>query len=364
MPLTTRQVTVYRMTADIWRPANTFSGSKMTGKTYSRIEEGGEIYFETGQSQKGVVQFIQGESDNLFTFDTLHMEDGVERRAGGWIHQTAGNQVGEWWQARGDLQVRNWRANKQKVLAARMVPPAGLIGQTLEPFVGTGAWVVAPAVLSGIGEHVAPIYTGTGAFLTAPAVLAGVGTHKALYLRDDFSDANGTNLHGKALDFGGVNWAVINNTMAVQGGRAVAGSGNNNAAIAEAGAADVEITANVHFATIAGSDYVGLTMRATSEPNRWLAILETSTPTATIYEVNGGAYTVRGQTAFNAVNDTTYALRLTAVGTSLALYVNSTLLPTYGSASFNQTATKHGIHVSQTSGIGTHWADDFQVTEP
>jgi hypothetical protein len=127
MALSARQRRFYRQTADIWRPANAMTGSKMTGKTYSQVESDIPMYFETGQSQKGIVQIIQGESDNLFTFDTLHMEDGVDVRAGDWILQVTGPNAGEWWQARGDVQVREFLANKQKVLAARMAAPADLV---------------------------------------------------------------------------------------------------------------------------------------------------------------------------------------------------------------------------------------------
>lgn len=129
MALTARQVALYTTTVSIWRKTITINPT--TGKpsepTWAETA-GVKCYIQTGQSQhmpNG--EAVLGESDNMFTFDDIHFEASVDIQSGDVLEVTAGNNTGDYWQVRGNAQVRNLFANKLKVLASRLLEaPDGL----------------------------------------------------------------------------------------------------------------------------------------------------------------------------------------------------------------------------------------------
>lgn len=166
----------------------------------------------------------------------------------------------------------------------------------------------------------------------------------ATVLSDDFSDANGTDLHGKALDVGGT-WTVQNGAMDVQGGLANNASGlGASYATADAGTGDGQIECVVNG--VAGS-FVAILFRWADASNYWLARADIDGDLYELVEVNGGAATVRDSEAHTFNDATNYRLVVTLSGTSITCSVPGAPDLTFTS-SFNETETEHGLYSGAT----------------
>lgn len=130
MALGYRQRRLYVDAVTIWRETVTYDAAgKLSARTWAVIATAVPCLFRTGLSVKGPNgEIILDESDNLFTYDEVHFEDGTDLRTGDVLKKTGGTyDVGAFWGVRGDETVRNILANKLTVRARRLpVPPAGV----------------------------------------------------------------------------------------------------------------------------------------------------------------------------------------------------------------------------------------------
>lgn len=182
---------------------------------------------------------------------------------------------------------------------------------------------------------------------------------------DTFTDANGTNLaaHTPDVDTVGGGWinAATGATWGIASGKAIKEAAGNfrNAAWIDAGTADAQATCQYTQSTRSG----GLGLRISDENNCWVVALynnNDTTNTILLREINAGGVTTRAEAAYDSDDGMTYALKATAIGTTITGFVNGTSLVSYASASFNQAQTKHGLYIQDSDADSAEF-DDFRV---
>lgn len=171
-------------------------------------------------------------------------------------------------------------------------------------------------------------------------------------LYDTFTDVNGTALSVHTMDHG-PGWTQHAGTFEIQSNRAEHKLGTTDSrAYADAGLADVRITV---FATTAdnttGASAPGVLVRATNGDNNWLLRIDRYNDTLRIFERNAAVHTIRASTPFVAGEALIYHMTVIANGPAISLTVMGTTV-SYASATFNQTATRHGL-ISTQNGIVT-----------
>jgi hypothetical protein len=182
-----------------------------------------------------------------------------------------------------------------------------------------------------------------------------------MLLSDTFTDADGTALSAHTPDSGPGYSLVIFNDPIIVGNKVRAGSGFNFNAVADVGVADVDITATIHSGTWEPNSYIGFTIRATSTNDLWWVFWEANSANISLYEGNGGVYTLRASSALATTNDESHTVRVVASGATITVFLDGSQIISYGSATHNQTATKHGVAISQPTGGQTHYIDDMAI---
>lgn len=180
----------------------------------------------------------------------------------------------------------------------------------------------------------------------------------AVLLADDFSEANGTNLNGKALDVGGT-WTVAAGAWAVQSGRAAPNAGGARAIVMTGAAADITAAVTVNPAAAGG--FVGLLVRYSDANNWWYVVFRAGDNAFRIIERNAGVDTTRASsTAVDYVGGNDYRLRAVCSGQTITATIDGANQIQYALATHNQAA----IIVGLTGGDAADRLDDLQVTSP
>lgn len=188
-------------------------------------------------------------------------------------------------------------------------------------------------------------------------VQSQVSSGPTTYLQDSFTDTNGTNLNAHIMDVG-PGWTIDAGTFDIQSNQGRVTSAGVSVASADASHADVTATVKT---TVAGvSDSPSLLIRETDSNNHWIAAIIT-TSSFDLYEVNGGSFTQRATTLFVATLNQQYTIRAICSGASISCTLDGANNISYGSATFNQTATRFGIRSNDGAGTNFLW-DDFLVT--
>ena len=99
-------------------------------------------------------------------------------------------------------------------------------------------------------------------------------------------------------------------------------------------------------------------VRYTNSNNAWFVAAQATV--FELYEVSGGTYTVRASTPVTLANGTPYTVKIQASATTMIGKIVGIAEITYGSASSNQNATKHGMMANNASVV----MDAFTVTKP
>lgn len=167
---------------------------------------------------------------------------------------------------------------------------------------------------------------------------------------DDFSEADGTSLSGKATDTG-QSWVQTSGTWTVQTQKAkcVAVAANQIVQV-ESGLADCTVSATIVW----GEQYPGLTFRFVDASNFWLCLFNSSNTAIQLSKFVAGAQTVVATAACTA----SPLMKVELSGSTIKAYIDGALLTTV-TDSAHQTATKHGLFAY---GTGTSTWDDFSVT--
>ena len=167
---------------------------------------------------------------------------------------------------------------------------------------------------------------------------------------DEFTDSNGTLLTAHTPSpvntTGNPSWEFLSNTADIQGNKAspiiVAGSSRS---VIDSGLSDnITIEADVKF----GSNN-GLIFRTTDDNNTYWAIFTTNT--LHIYKREGGSISsVASQLTSGLSTGTYYTMRVTLDGDKITVTYNDEFIVST-TQSFNNSATKHGVHMSSTGPI-------------
>lgn len=123
--------------------------------------------------------------------------------------------------------------------------------------------------------------------------------------------------------------------------------------------ADVNITLNVTLPA-SGTSVSGVLLRLSGTNNYWACRLRLDTNVLEILEVSAGVETQRASTPFFPTLGETYLLNVVALGDEITFSVDATEV-SYGSASFNQTETRHGLYTYQAGSYGINVFDNIEV---
>ena len=187
---------------------------------------------------------------------------------------------------------------------------------------------------------------------------------KTAGILDNFTGTNGTSLaaHTIAPNNGpGTAWTILSGALEIQSNRVSQTFNGFNKASVDFGVADCTLKVIINDTGAGQNSYGGLMARASDANNFWAFVLA-STTTLSIIEVVAGSYTVRANGSFSITPFVDCVLEFVLNGSTLTGKANGTEIVTYGSATSNQTVTKHGIHGYFTFPAWVDVFDDFQVT--
>lgn len=169
-------------------------------------------------------------------------------------------------------------------------------------------------------------------------------TPAAPVVSDSFAGVNGTNVTAHAPEIAPVGSAWVgNSSYTLQSNTAqhtVAGE-NFAALVIEAGKADGVVSVDYNTGA-ANKILTGMAFRYTASRVHWWLMNRNDLGGWGLYEDNN-SWTQRAFVTATIAPSTTYALSATLNGASITATVDGGNTLSYGSATFNQTATKHGI---------------------
>lgn len=183
----------------------------------------------------------------------------------------------------------------------------------------------------------------------------GRGWGNTVLLRDTFTDTDGVTLAAHTMDVGG-GWTMHVGTWTVASNKARADGTGGSVATADAGQANVVVTADVTV-DLTSSALNGLVARYTDANNHWIAGVDTGGQLY-VYEMAGGSLVLRASAAHGMTDGQTYAFTMTCSGTTIAANANGATA-SYGSASSGLSATRCGPRAGSST---TFRADNFEVT--
>ncbi len=172
---------------------------------------------------------------------------------------------------------------------------------------------------------------------------------------DNFSEADGTTLNGKATDTGQV-WSVLSGAWTVTSGKLGNPGSFNIHAVIESALTDVAIQTDIN-----STGWSALVARVTDSSN--LYQLDTPGPTggtANLFKKVAGVFTALG--SFTPTSLTSYNAQLRCIGNSLVVLVDGSSLLSVTDSTYT-TQTKHGLagpNSGPASATGTF--DNFSVT--
>jgi hypothetical protein len=176
-----------------------------------------------------------------------------------------------------------------------------------------------------------------------------------------FPQTNGTNLSGASLEVGGT-WSVLSGAWSTTTGSYATQTAATDPSYltTNTGSADVTVTATINDHSAAQT--LGICVRMSDNNNGWLADLGSGTNNFQLFEVVSNVYTFRARTTATISNDTDYPLVVTAAGSTISVnFNNGAATLSYGSATSNQTVTKHGLKAGTTN---IKKFKNFRVTSP
>ena len=188
--------------------------------------------------------------------------------------------------------------------------------------------------------------------------LITTGAQENTLVYDGFVDANGTALaaHTPNIDLDNGGWITPTGAPTIQNNELTDVTSGVVISHIDAGESDVVIAVDGFFGkTASGNSSSGITFRYTDDLNHWLATISTfnSTPwTWAIREVVAGVTTNRAETTGASTGDASVTVNqiVTCEGTTIRYQVpDEDIDISYDSATFNETATKHGPRGAKTN---------------
>lgn len=174
------------------------------------------------------------------------------------------------------------------------------------------------------------------------AFASGDAVGAVIYFQDSFTGATSTELNARAPDIG-ANWACsANSYWRINSNQADNFGGTARPLVSDCGVSDGTITVT----TDDGWSYI--VARYTDDNNYWRcgAFGENALGVPLkLYEYNAGSATERGSA--NNYMDAPMSRKAMLNGSTIEVWQNGAARITYASATFNQSATKHGINSLQ-----------------
>lgn len=180
-------------------------------------------------------------------------------------------------------------------------------------------------------------------------------------VRDTFTISNGVLINSRSpdIDVVGGGWIFDAGSFSGSSSKAVAGSAQSLAVI-NSGQADVTVADRM--TVLDNTNNRGIALRRTSATNYWRIDLANGT-LYRIVQIQAGSPIVRASAAVSYSVGASANLRVVASGNTITAYVSinggAETSISYGSATFNNTATYHGIY-SQTA-TTNDFHDNFEV---
>lgn len=193
-----------------------------------------------------------------------------------------------------------------------------------------------------------------GSLLAAPGDQGGSN----IYLKDLFTDTNGTALDHHTMDIG-PGWTILSGTPQIAGNKMAGTTNSDNVAVSDAGHADITLT----VVYVHQNDTLPVVVFRRADANHfWIAFFQSGT--WQLQEYVNGVYTTRGTGADSLTAGQGYNLQLTLSGASITLYRDGTQMVSYNLASTGLTATLHGPDLAANGSAPTGTFDTFLVTSP
>ena len=202
------------------------------------------------------------------------------------------------------------------------------------------------------------------------AMAGKVGAVPSAYLIDDaFADTNGVSLDAHTIsptNTPGTSWTERVGNWDIQSNRASAegAATTREYSTVASGVSDCTLDVIVGFGSAAGATQeAGFISRFSDATHYWLLRLNIdSSPAVNIYE-NDGGFALRASTAATLAHSTDYDFQAIHAAQSITCTVDGGSQAQYNSASFNETATVHGIDSYATDVQTTvNRFDDFRIT--
>jgi hypothetical protein len=154
----------------------------------------------------------------------------------------------------------------------------------------------------------------------------------------------------------GPGWTVYAGSWDIRGDKTeITASTGINAAAANSGHSDATVQAGV----TPGNNSCGILFRLTDANNYWWAECDNFNQAFRLVEWNAGSVTNRGQVSVTVSGSTTYTVQAVFSGSNITITLDGGNSINYSSATFNQTATLHGLWSFSLTG-DTH--DNFLAT--
>ena len=189
------------------------------------------------------------------------------------------------------------------------------------------------------------VRSGVGSGMSGMSGMAGAGG-LSLKVRDEFTDTNGTLLGSHTIaptNVPSTSWGGIQGGADIQSNQANATS-TQTRFICNPGAADGEVRCDVIAQAADGRH--GVVVRAQDASNFWFVGFQSSANTFYIEERNAGTFTVRASVGKTINGGQTYAVRAVLSGSNIAGTIDGGSDISYGSATFLQSQTAHGLVIN------------------
>ena len=176
---------------------------------------------------------------------------------------------------------------------------------------------------------------------------------------DSFTDTDSTSLDAHTPDIGG-SWVEENGQWDIQSNRAnttgSAPGGNNWLASIDSGISDGVVSCVIN---LGANDEGGVLVRFTDTNHFWLIVIHESNNDFRLMENNAG-WTERDKVVLsNIAAGTDYTIEITLNGATISATLDGGNQISYSLATFNQTATKHGLYGNPAA----IKYDDFSVSD-
>jgi hypothetical protein len=184
---------------------------------------------------------------------------------------------------------------------------------------------------------------------------------------DAFTDTDGVNLGSHTMTTGGLSWVEAGTCLFHVQSNKAAWEAQTGDCMATVDSSDASVAVEADIAVPNTTDYAyGFVVRFSDASNYWVVRVNRAgggTPQTEIYDITAGAYDSSCDTDnTGAITGTTITLGASTNSDTINLYLGGSLASTCTTASFNNTATKHGIWLYSDgtySNTGT-W-DDFSI---